>query len=693
MLKIEKFDISEGCRFGLNEQVATLLLSIEDTQNIEAHQISEYIKKIWPESILNTFNLEQLPNTFLFKKNSAFSVSDWFASLVMLLEKTVGDPVNKAAVFVTNENRYILGIPWYRENIIKESTNFVISHLNSYKKDQNLSEDFIIKTKNELIAWAKKRNMLTLMSNRFAESAYKRNIPTSINCGMLQIGFGEKLRLLNSSFSDHTTIFAMDFARNKIICNQLLKKSGIPVPDSYLIQSFEEALKISEKLKWPVVIKPSNLEQGIGVAPNIRNEASLETYFKKAKSLSRGGVIIEKHIEGDDHRVLVIKERMLVATKRIPAQIIGDGVSSIKTLIETLNADKRRGNDKLNSLMMKIHTDDETLMQIKENGFNLESIPERNIIVQLKKTANISTGGHAEDVTSLVHPDNKVLFERAARIINLDIAGIDFITKDISKSWLEIGGGICEINAQPGLRPHWISEPNRDICGEILDIILEKSMPTIPTVLLMTDFLSDNFKNRITALLHKRFEKIGFYSKDFYKIGRFEAKKKEGEKFLSPKIALSDRELSALIIESSRESLKKQGHIVSKYSISAIDANAMDYKNQNDIQTIKEVIARTQNSLIIFLNNLNILDFIPKSKSSRLFYILKSDIANLEIRENDVAIQPIFDKEAPKILIKSMHKNEAINRLDLNENNFSEIALFFAILLSFGFSSEKLQTL
>ena len=99
------------------------------------------------------------------------------------------------------------------------------------------------------------------------------------------------------------------------------------------------------------------------------------------------------------------------------------------------------------------------------------------------------------------------------------------------------------------------------------------------------------------------------------------------------------------------------------------------------------------NSLIIFLNNLNILDFIPKSKSSRLFYILKSDIANLEIRENDVAIQPIFDKEEPKILIKSMHKNEAINRLDLNENNFSEIALFFAILLSFGFSSEKLQTL
>lgn len=169
-------------------------------------------------------------------------------------------------------------------------------------------------------------------------------------------------------------------------------------------------------LGWPVVVKPLNQEQGRGVTTGVGDEVSLRQAFTAVEALSPGQIIVEEHVAGDDHRLLVVGGRLLAAARRIPGGVVGDGVRTVEQLIARINADPRRGDDQ-RSLLKRLTLDAEALELLADQGVPIASVPAASTFVALRRTANISTGGTAEDVTNGVHPDNRMLAERAARVV------------------------------------------------------------------------------------------------------------------------------------------------------------------------------------------------------------------------------------------------------------------------------------
>jgi cyanophycin synthetase len=256
---------------------------------------------------------------------------------------------------------------------------------------------------------------------------------------------------------------------------------GLPVMPSAQVRSETEAAATAEKLGWPVVVKPVRGGKGRGVSVGLATAEDVRAAYRIAAK-EGGPVMVERFAEGEDHRLLVVGGRLLAAARRIPAFVTGDGTRDVAALIEAFNADPRRGRP-YDKLLEQVVVDERMKRLLTAQGLSLETVPEAGRQVRLSRAANVSQGGSAVDVTAKVHPDNREAVERAAACMGLDIAGVDFISKDISKSWRRAGGALLEINCPPGLRPHWIANPRQDVVSPILRLGFPEGRPArIPTL-------------------------------------------------------------------------------------------------------------------------------------------------------------------------------------------------------------------
>ena len=178
----------------------------------------------------------------------------------------------------------------------------------------------------------------------------------------------------------------------------------------------------------------------------------IETAFAKAREHART-VLVESFIEGFDHRILVTNGEMIAAAKRIPGHVVGDGKLTIEQLVDEVNRDPRRGVGH-EKVLTRLEFDHQAEKLLQLNGYSRDTVPRTGNVVYLRRTANLSTGGTAIDVTDIVHPDNREMAIRAVRGLGLDIGGVDFLTTDIAESYRDTGGAICEVNAGPGFRMH-----------------------------------------------------------------------------------------------------------------------------------------------------------------------------------------------------------------------------------------------
>ncbi|RMG24223.1 MAG: cyanophycin synthetase [Methanobacteriota archaeon] len=304
--------------------------------------------------------------------------------------------------------------------------------------------------------------------------AERRGIPTirlQKRWSLVQFGWGNRQKRIWASTSSMTPYIATEIAQEKELTLQMLYDVGIPVPRGGEVRTYEGALEEVRRIGYPVVTKPSDVSHGRGVYLNIRDDKALKKGFEIAKEYSRD-VIVEQYIEGNDYRVLVINGEFVAAAQRIPAHVIGDGEHTIEELVEIVNQDPRRGIGH-EKVLTQIVIDQPSLDLLEAQGLTLSSIPEKGRFVQLKSTANLSTGGTAIDVTDIIHYDNIRLAERAVKTIGLDIAGVDIIAEDISKPILAQRGVIIEVNAAPGLRMHL--EPTegtpRNVAKPIVDML------------------------------------------------------------------------------------------------------------------------------------------------------------------------------------------------------------------------------
>ena len=285
-------------------------------------------------------------------------------------------------------------------------------------------------------------------------AAEARGIPVRrLNDGSLvQLGHGAKARRILTAETDRTGAIAESIAQNKELTRTLLRQVGVPVPNGRPVVDAEDAWEAAQEIGVPVVVKPQYGNQGRGVITNLTTREQIVMAFANAKE-EGSSIMVEKFAPGDDYRLLVIGDRLVAAARRESAHVIGNGRSTIRELVDEVNRDPRRSDDHA-TVLTKIKLEQIALAVLDEQGFTPDSIPPAGTRVLVRRNANLSTGGTAADVTDLVHPEVAARAVEAARIVGLDIAGVDIVATDISRPLEGQGGVIVEVNAGPGLRMH-----------------------------------------------------------------------------------------------------------------------------------------------------------------------------------------------------------------------------------------------
>ena len=279
-------------------------------------------------------------------------------------------------------------------------------------------------------------------------AARKRGIPIASPLpkeDFLHLGQGARRRPVLQHFPAGTDFTSVKFSVNKWASAKLLCDAGLPGPRNRLVLNENQAVAAAEALGYPVVVKPNRSDYGVGVHVKLRSAEEVRTAFQLCSP--RGEVLVERFVEGDNHRLLVMYGTFVAAVRQHPAQVTGNGKDTLRALVEQVNATR---TDELTARLRKIVVDDDALRTLKNQGYDLDDVPEAGAKVKLRFQSNLSVGGTPETVSHQVHPDNRDLALRAARVMGLEVAGIDFVIPDIARSWMAGGGGIVEINSTPG---------------------------------------------------------------------------------------------------------------------------------------------------------------------------------------------------------------------------------------------------
>ncbi|HEX6707232.1 MAG TPA: cyanophycin synthetase [Albitalea sp.] len=302
------------------------------------------------------------------------------------------------------------------------------------------------------------------------EAAQRRGIPTwrlSDDAHLFQLGWGAQQQRIQATTTSRTNTIAVEIASDKALTKALLADAGLPVPDGATVDTAEQATATAREIGRPVVVKPLDGNQGKGVSTGVSGDAAVAAAFERAKAFGPR-VIVEAHVEGEDHRVLVVGDRVVAVARRLPPRITGDGRASVRELVERENAQPVRGSGHEN-VLTRIPLDEAALEALAAQGLAVDAVPDAGRCVRLRGNANLSTGGTAHDVTGAIHPDTARACVRAARKIGLDVAGIDLVCTDIRRPLAGQRGAIIEVNAAPGIRMHeHPSEGERRAAGEAI---------------------------------------------------------------------------------------------------------------------------------------------------------------------------------------------------------------------------------
>jgi len=285
-------------------------------------------------------------------------------------------------------------------------------------------------------------------------AARKRGIPLErlTRGSLVRLGWGVRQRRILAAETDRSPAIAEGIAQDKQLTKDLLAAGGVPVPEGRTVESLEDAWRAAQEVGLPVVVKPQNGNQGKGVSVNLSRKEEVEAAFRTAQAFG-DSVLVERFIEGHDYRLLVVGNRMVAAARRDPPVAVGDGVRTVRALVEKINADPRRSEGHATSLS-RVRLDDIALALLAAQGLTPDSVPAPGQKVLLRRNANLSTGGTATDVTDEVHPDVAEQAVEAAHMIGLDVCGVDIIASRIDRPLRETRGAVVEVNAAPGLRMH-----------------------------------------------------------------------------------------------------------------------------------------------------------------------------------------------------------------------------------------------
>jgi cyanophycin synthetase len=374
--------------------------------------------------------------------------------VALQLQRDAGTEVGRGKTRGTGEpGRYHVVYSYAEESVGLAAGRLAVRLVNHLVEP---SPDFNLATEFEQLVLLAERAAFGPSTQALLDEASLRDIPwIRLNDqSLVQLGHGVHQKRIRATMTSNTSSLGVDIASDKKLTNKLLAGTGVPVPRADVVRNADEAVAAAARIGYPVAVKPLDGNHGRGVILNLADEAAVRDGYAIARTQSRnGGVVVESFLTGNDYRCLVIGGTLRAVAQRIPAHVEGDGTHTLTELIEATNADPRRGIGH-EKVLTRISVDEESVAYAAEQGFNLADVPPAEMRVFLKRTGNMSTGGISIDRTEEIHPENAEIAELAARVVGLDIAGIDFVCPDISLPVRETGGGIVEVNAAPGFRMH-----------------------------------------------------------------------------------------------------------------------------------------------------------------------------------------------------------------------------------------------
>lgn len=425
------------------------------------------------------------------------------------------------------------------------------------------------------------------------EEAESRGIPwIRLNkYSLCQLGYGANQKRIQATVTSETSSIGVELACDKEDTKFLLEQAEVMVPRGDIISresSLEEACRY---VGYPLVVKPIDGNHGRGITVNIKNYDDALIAFHEAKEVSQK-VIIEKYITGEDYRLLVINNVLVAAAKRTPANVVGDGSSTIKELVDEVNKDPRRGYGHEN-VLTKITINNLTKTIIAAKGYTEDSVPPKGEIVLLKDTANLSTGGTAEDITDIVHPSNVSMAERISKIIDLDICGIDIMTTDISQPLEDTGGAVLEVNAGPGFRMHLAPTTGlpRNVAAPVVDKLFPNHGDTgrIP-IIAVTGTNGKTTTTRLIAHIAKmKGHRVGYTTSDGVYIQNRLLMKGDCTGPSSAEFVLKDPTVNFAVLECARGGLLRAGLGFKKCDIGIVTNVAADHLGLKGIHTIEQL--------------------------------------------------------------------------------------------------------
>ncbi|HEX8467926.1 MAG TPA: cyanophycin synthetase [Allosphingosinicella sp.] len=462
-----------------------------------------------------------------------------------------------------------------------------------------LEGDFDLQRRLDEMRRMVRRTTLGPSTKALVDEAKRRGIPVMRldEKSLLQLGHGRHQQKIRASITGRTSLVATDLAGNKDMTKKLLDESGVPVPRGIVVRDVEEAVRGAKRLRFPLVTKPLDGNHGRGVTIGITDEAQLRFGFSEAQSQAKGrDVIVEQFFEGNDHRILVVGGKMVAVAERIPAQVAGDGISSIRQLVAEVNRDPRRGEGHEN-VMTRMRIDAHVEEVLARSGLTPDSIPEADEVVQLRATANLSTGGTAVDRTNEIHPDNAEIARRAALIVGLDVCGVDFVCPDITRSVRETGGGVIEVNAAPGLRMH--IEPSegapRDVAKPIIEMLFPRGRKfRIPIIAITGTNGKSTVGRMIKHIIRYTGCTVGLTSTTGVYINDILTHEGDATGPRSARMILRDPTVEVAVLETARGGLLREGLAYGEADIAACLNVSADHLGLKGIETIEDLASVKQ---------------------------------------------------------------------------------------------------
>jgi len=409
---------------------------------------------------------------------------------------------------------------------------------------------------------------------------------------LVQLGQGKYQRRVRATMTSSTPALAVDIAGDKNLTNRLLAAAGLPVPRSEIVRTAEEAGAAARRIGFPVVVKPLDGNHGRGVGLDLRDVEAVRAWFPKALEESRRGLVqVESFVSGNDYRVLVIGGRMVAVAQRVPAHVVGDGEHTVRQLVEITNEDPRRGIGH-EKVLTRIKIDETAEELVRSQGYELDDVPPRDEMVKLVATGNMSTGGISIDRTWEAHEENVEIAEEAAQVVGLDVAGIDFLTPDISQPVRETGGAIVEVNAAPGFRMH--THPTEGeaqyVAKDVVDLLFAPGTPArIPIVAVTGSNGKTTTARMISHIFARMGRKVGMTTTDGIYIDERLVKKVDASGPKSAQMVLQNPRIDFAVFEVARGGILREGLGYGRNDVAVVLNVTGDHLGLKEIDSLEQL--------------------------------------------------------------------------------------------------------